>query len=207
MARTPSSAADTARGIVRRYGAEPLTRQGLAPVDGSQAQILALSGAQMSELAAAEGVEVMVTGERTKERALDLAPGGAVVFRVTQFVVRAVDARTEGACEALVHLRLADSHLFAGSAKPQGVRAALIFVAIGDEPPERGSAGWRYHSSTGRLTFDVSFPLDLAPGTKVWICAAWVNTRNEPGPACSAVGTLIRFDTHIQFGKSMGLAA
>lgn len=82
---------DTARGIVRRYGAEPASRLALAPVDQSRGELLALSGTQMSELAAAEGVEVMVSGERTSERAFDVAPGGAIVFRVTRFVVRAVD--------------------------------------------------------------------------------------------------------------------
>ncbi len=34
-----------------------------------------------------------------------------------------------------VHLRLSDSQLLGGSAKPRGARAALIFVATGDAPP------------------------------------------------------------------------
>ena len=45
----------------------------------------------MSELAAAEGLEVMVAGVRTSERAFDVAPGGAIVFKVQRFVVRAAD--------------------------------------------------------------------------------------------------------------------
>lgn len=85
------SAKDTARGIVRRYGAEPLTRLGLATGDSPDAEILALSGEQMSELAAAQGLEVMVSGQRTSERAFDVAPGGAIVFQVQWFVVRAAD--------------------------------------------------------------------------------------------------------------------
>jgi hypothetical protein len=90
-AAATSTATDTARGIVRRVGAEPLSRLTLASPDDSNVGLIALSGAQMSELAAAEGLEVMVRGERTNERAFDVAPGGAVVFRVQQFVVRAVD--------------------------------------------------------------------------------------------------------------------
>ena len=85
-----STAADTARGIVRRYGAEPLTRLALA-TDGGSGELLALSGTQMSELAAAEGLEIMIIGVRTSERAFEVAPGGAVVFRVEEFAVRAVD--------------------------------------------------------------------------------------------------------------------
>ncbi len=106
-----------------------------------------------------------------------------------------------------VHLRLADSQLIAGSAKPPGARAALIFVASGEHPPDGGISAWRFHSSTGRLKCDVTFPPSLAPGTKVWVCAAWVNNRNQPGPACSPVGTHLQFGTHLHFHTSLGLAA
>jgi len=91
VAGTKRSATDTARGVVRRYGAEPLTRLGLATGDSATAEVLALSGEQLGELAAAEGLEVMVSGQRTNERAFDVAPGGAVVFKVQWFVVRAAD--------------------------------------------------------------------------------------------------------------------
>ena len=80
---------DTARGIVRRVGPDPVSRLSLVSAAGTAP--LALTGEQQSALAAAEGLEVMVTGTLTTERAMDAAPGGAAVFRVKQFVVRAAD--------------------------------------------------------------------------------------------------------------------
>ena len=90
-AGTASIVPDTARGIVRRIGADPLSRLTLFPTAASDSNPLALSGAMHSELAAAEGLEVMITGTRTAERAMDVAPGGFIVFDVRRFVVRAVD--------------------------------------------------------------------------------------------------------------------
>lgn len=84
-------ALDTARGVVRRFGADPLSRLALVPLEGGGAELLALSGGPMPELAAAEGLEVMVAGTRTSERAMDVAPGGARVFDVRRFAVRASD--------------------------------------------------------------------------------------------------------------------
>jgi len=106
-----------------------------------------------------------------------------------------------------VRIHLTDSQLQSGRSKPPGVRAAMIFTAYGDAPPEGGSSAWRFHTTTGRTKCDVTFPADLAPGTKVWLTAAWVNSRNQPGPACMAVGTHLQFGAHIQFGASLTLAA
>ncbi len=82
---------DTARGIIRRIGADPLSRLALFPTAASGFAPLALSGAVQAELAAAEGLEVMITGTLTSERAMDVAPGGFLVFSVRRFVVRAAD--------------------------------------------------------------------------------------------------------------------
>jgi hypothetical protein len=68
-----------------------MSRIALATGEGAGAELLALAGEQLSELAAAEGLEVMVSGKRTTERAFDVAPNGAVVFKVEWFVVRAAD--------------------------------------------------------------------------------------------------------------------
>ena len=91
MTRGEPTASDTARGIVRRIGAEPLTRIALATGEGAGAELLALTGEQLGELAAAEGLEIMISGKRTTDRAFDVAPNGAVVFKVEWFVVRAAD--------------------------------------------------------------------------------------------------------------------
>ncbi|MBL0173579.1 MAG: hypothetical protein IPP90_23400 [Gemmatimonadaceae bacterium] len=87
--RAPATPADTARGVIRRIGADPGSR--LVLYSTANSAPLALSGDQQAELAAAEGLEVTVRGTRVNERALDAAPGGAIVFRVHEFSVRAAD--------------------------------------------------------------------------------------------------------------------
>lgn len=89
---TSSSVADTARGILRRVGPEPVSQLMLAPLPASKTgTTFALRSDSLTTLAAAEGVEIVVRGERLTERAMDVAPGGAQVFRVREFQVRAVD--------------------------------------------------------------------------------------------------------------------
>lgn len=82
---------DTARGIVRRVGADPLSRLALLPVPPRTVPPLALSGAMAAELLAADGLEVMVTGSLTTDISRDVSPGGAHVFAVQRYVVRAAD--------------------------------------------------------------------------------------------------------------------
>ena len=102
---------------------------------------------------------------------------------------------------------LTNAELEAGRSKPRGVQGALIFFAAGDQPPAPGTEGWKFHSGTSRTKCRVTFPVKLAPGAKVWICAAWVNARKQLGPPSMPAGTHIQFGANIQFGESMGLAA
>ncbi len=83
-------AADTIRGIIRRIGAEPLARLALQPANGS-GPTFALSGPLLQELNAASGLEVMLEGRFTTERAPEVAPGGAAVYDVRAYHVRAAD--------------------------------------------------------------------------------------------------------------------
>ncbi len=104
-------------------------------------------------------------------------------------------------------VRLTNAELQAGRSKPPGIQGALIFVASGEQPPAPGAGEWKFHSGTSRTKSRVSFPANLPPGTKVWICAAWVNARKQLGPPSVPVETHIQFGTHIHFGESMGFAA
>jgi hypothetical protein len=104
-------------------------------------------------------------------------------------------------------LVLTNADLEAGRSKPPGVQGALIFIAAGDNPPAPGTGAWTFHSGTSRTKCRVTFPATLEPGTKVWICAAWVNARKQLGPASTPAGTHIQFGASIQFGDSMSLAA
>ncbi|MEQ1690846.1 MAG: hypothetical protein ABMA00_06140 [Gemmatimonas sp.] len=91
MPSAETAQSDTARGVVRRVGPDPVSRLALFPVGSVDSAPLALDGAQLSELSAAEGLEVMIRGTRSADRAMDVAPGGAIVFHVGHFKVRALD--------------------------------------------------------------------------------------------------------------------
>ncbi len=84
-------ASDTARGIVRRVGADPASRLLLLPMTATGTALALEPSQRSSELAAAEGLEITVSGTRSTERDLQAAPGGALIFRVHTFVVRASD--------------------------------------------------------------------------------------------------------------------
>jgi hypothetical protein len=142
----------------------------------------------------AQKIKLGITVPAPRRRAIP-RPAHAPVLRIDSMVGRT----------AQVALRNAE--LETGRSKPRGVQGALIFVATGDEPPAPGSDGWKFHSGTSRTTWRVTFPARLTPGTKVWFSAAWVNTRNQLGPASRAVGTHIQFGTQIDFGGGLALAA
>lgn len=86
-----AAANDTARGILRTVGAAPLTHMVLAPANGEQLALASGDSAVMIALAAADGLEIMISGERTAERVMDVGPTGTRLFRVRHFTVRAVD--------------------------------------------------------------------------------------------------------------------
>lgn len=87
-----TTASDTARGIVRRVGPDPVSQLLLAPLPTASVSLsYALRSDSLALLTAAEGLEVVVRGQRMTERAMDVAPGGAAVFRVREFQVRAAD--------------------------------------------------------------------------------------------------------------------
>jgi len=84
-----------------------------------------------------------------------------------------------------ISVRLCDGQTKRG-ALPVGVKGASLFVARGEEPPQR-KEDWAFALSVTRTTFsvDVSNHLGDAAGT-VWICAFWFDNRSRPGPVSAA---------------------
>lgn len=83
-------------------------------------------------------------------------------------------------------------------AKPKGVAGAYVFSFIGTTPPTDPS-GFDFEGASTRGTFDVTFPASVAPGTQVWLTAAWYNPRNQLGPACDAI------PVHLQYGTTVAV--
>lgn len=78
-------------------------------------------------------------------------------------------------------------------AKPAGVTGALVFTYVGDVAPVDVEA-WKFEGTASRTNTKVVFPSTLAPGTKVWLTAAWVNRKLQSGPAAMPVSRLISGD-------------
>jgi hypothetical protein len=100
----------------------------------------------------------------------------------------------------LVSLRLFDLDNPTSRAIPPGVDGALVMSFVGENPPAEASA-YTLQGPVSRTALEVQFPVELIPGTKVWLIACWFNGRKQLGPACSPVSTVINF------GGSMPMAA
>lgn len=100
-----------------------------------------------------------------------------------------------------INVRLCDGQTKRG-ALPAGVKGASLFVASGEEPPQR-KEDWGFATSVTRTTFalDVSRHLGDAAGT-VWICAFWFDNRSRPGPMSAATAV----DLPIVRAKPLGNA-
>jgi hypothetical protein len=105
-ARAPSSSepattfsGDSVRGLLSRVGNDPLAVLLLTPSVGASREPVALGGSAASDgLRQVVGLELVVFGKRTGDRAATAAPRGAPTFAVQRFVVRAADgiAATDG---------------------------------------------------------------------------------------------------------------
>ena len=68
----------------------------------------------------------------------------------------------------------------------------MIFTFIGDEAPTN-IEDWTAQGLTGHVKADILFPETVAPGTKVFVTAAWFNNRKETSPAAVPVSAVINF--------------
>jgi hypothetical protein len=116
---------DTTRGIVRVVGSEPLSHVILARA--VQPTLAIAEGPQRELLRGLAGVEVMLSGTLTDEKDMTARPGGAPVFRVDSFEVRAVEglAAHDGVLETsdgVMNLRLASGERLAVRYLPSSLR-------------------------------------------------------------------------------------
>jgi hypothetical protein len=92
-----------------------------------------------------------------------------------------------------VHIHDIDSITKRG--KPADVEAAWVYSFVGPEYPSDPSQ-WTFEGSTSKANYKITFPNSLPGGTQVWICAAWINAKQEAGP------TSVPITTNLQGGGS-----
>ena len=122
-------ALDTLRGVVQIVGNEPVTSVLLVPRDSATAPVV-LRGDALSVVRQANGLDVMVQGQRTAERDVASSPGGVPVFVVAAFTVRAADgvAAVDGTLEQRgpgYALRLANDSVCVIGTLPLALRDAV----------------------------------------------------------------------------------
>ena len=76
--------------------------------------------------------------------------------------------------------------------KPAGVQGANLYSFVGDVPPQ-DVALWKAEGATSRSEVVVEFPLAVAPGSRVWLTATFVNAKFQSGLACPPVQTLVNY--------------
>ena len=79
-----------------------------------------------------------------------------------------------------------------GRAKPSGCTGAYVWSFAGENVPGN-LRDWTFWGTTTRTTFEVEFPSSVEPGTKVWLCAGWINTKGQLGPVSDPANAYIQF--------------
>jgi hypothetical protein len=74
--------------------------------------------------------------------------------------------------------------------KPAGVQSARIFTYVGPMVPTDPDL-WKTEGVSSKTEIEIDFPSTLAPGTTVWITAAWSNPRGQLGIAAAPISTTI----------------
>lgn len=81
--------------------------------------------------------------------------------------------------------------------KPAGATAAWVYSFVGANYPSDPTL-WNFEGATTRPRFDILFPSTVAGGQQVWVCAAWINAKQEAGP------TSVPITTNLPGGGAIG---
>ena len=80
---------------------------------------------------------------------------------------------------AIILLR--DSQQPSKRGRPARVAGANVFKFVGENPPENFNQ-WEFAGPVNKTRFELDLGATLAPATRVWITACWVNPKSQTGP-------------------------
>lgn len=75
--------------------------------------------------------------------------------------------------------------------KPASTVAAWVYTFVGTDFPS-DPAAWNFAGAATKPRHEITFPSTLPAGARVWVCAAWINRKQEPGPRSLAISTNIQ---------------
>jgi hypothetical protein len=78
-----------------------------------------------------------------------------------------------------------------GRGKPTGVAGAVVWIHTGDDAPAHED--WTLIASTTRTNAMIEIPRSVAPGTRLRICAAWFNNRQQRGEPGLITNAYVQF--------------
>jgi len=75
--------------------------------------------------------------------------------------------------------------------KPDRTTAAWVYSYVGVNYPTDPTA-WDFQGATTRSNHEIVFPDSVANGAQVWICAAWINAKQQAGPVSVPITTNVQ---------------
>jgi len=90
---------------------------------------------------------------------------------------------------ATIHIH--DSASSTKRGKPDGTTAAWVYSYVGTSYPTDPTA-WDFQGATTRSNHEIVFPDSVANGAQVWICAAWINAKQQAGPVSVPITTNVQ---------------
>jgi hypothetical protein len=97
-----------------------------------------------------------------------------------------------------VRCKIVDSSTPNARRRAINAKGATVLSYVGTTPPPASDPGWKLEGQTGKTTFNVQFPDDVAFGTPCWVIALWYNARGQYSPACQPVQTFLLTGTVAQ---------
>lgn len=90
--------------------------------------------------------------------------------------------------------------------KPRGATAAWVYTYVGQAYPA-DPGRWQLIGASTRGKYTLTFPSDLVSGQQVWITAAWINAKQQPGPTAAPITTNLQGGGAVAAAKDMKAAA
>ena len=161
----------------------------------SKGTVAGKNGSRTSLKERARSLALIVKGQTQVTDAQRVELGLSPRMATASSIARPVDApnvRVQSVRGSIVRVRLSDATVLRRG-RPPSVAGAILFTFVGEQPPATRD-GWNFFDTTSETTVEIAFPTSIAPGSKVWVQAAWLNPTLQRGPRSEPICT------HLQFG-------
>jgi len=162
----------------------------ITPVTRTKGAVEAKNQAKVNLKAAASDLAKIIDGTPTVTNQQKIDLGLSIRFTPSPIPAPSVRPGMDivSVANRTVKVHIHDSASSTKRGKPAGTTAAWVYSFVGAEYPADPTA-WNFEGSTTRAKFEVVFPNTVAGGTQVWVCAAWINGKQEAGPVSVPITT------------------